>query len=212
MKIQIALDRLSKEECVSVLAKTSPYIDWIEVGTGVIKQYGVAIIQDIKKRYPKKILVADMKTCDAGKYEAKQAFEAGADITTVMAYADNQTIVDMLEVAKEYGTRIMIDLLGVKDRKRVEELKELNVDLVSLHVGKDMQKNAPLQDDVFELVKGIDDLEVAIAGGINLTSIDEIMVKGPDVLIVGSAITSAENPRDIALQMKGVINHFESNR
>jgi 3-hexulose-6-phosphate synthase len=65
MKLQIALDRLSKEECISILAETSPYVDWIEVGTGVIKQYGVSIIEDIKKQYPKKIIVADMKTSEA---------------------------------------------------------------------------------------------------------------------------------------------------
>lgn len=211
MKLQIALDRLSKEECISILAETSPFVDWIEVGTGVIKQYGVSIIEDIKKRYPEKIVVADMKTCDAGKHEAKQAFEAGADITTVMAYADNQTIVDMLAVAEKHNKRVMVDLLGVKNKTRVEELKALNVDLVSLHVGKDMQQNAQLQVDMFNLVKGIEDLEVAIAGGINLDSLDEVMAKGPNVLIVGSTITSAANPGDIAKQMKGMIKRFENN-
>lgn len=211
MKLQIALDRLSKEDCLRILAETNPYVDWIEVGTGVIKQYGVSIIEDIKKLYPEKILVADMKTCDAGKHEAKQAFEAGADITTVMAYADNQTIIDMLVVAKKHNKRVMVDLLGVKSKTRVEELKALTVDLVSLHVGKDMQQNAQLQVDVFDLVTGIEDLEVAIAGGINLKSLDEVMAKGPNVLIVGSTITSAENPGDIASQMKGMIKHFENN-
>ena len=211
MKLQIALDRLSKEECIRILAETNSYVDWIEVGTGVIKQYGVSIIEDIKKLYPEKILVADMKTCDAGKHEAKQAFEAGADITTVMAYADNQTIVDMLVVAKKHNKRVMVDLLGVKSKTHVEELKALTVDLVSLHVGKDMQQNAQLQVDVFDLVKGIEDLEVAIAGGINLNSLDEVMAKGPNVLIVGSTITSAENPGDIASQMKGMIKRFENN-
>jgi 3-hexulose-6-phosphate synthase len=211
MKLQIALDRLSKEECISILAETSPYVDWIEVGTGVIKQYGVSIIEDIKKQFPEKIIVSDMKTCDAGKHEAKQAFEAGADITTVMAYADNQTIIDMLAVAEKHNKRVMVDLLGVKNNTRVEELKALNVDLVSLHVGKDMQQNTQLHADVFDLVKGIEDLEVAIAGGINLASLEEVMAKGPNVLIVGSTITSAANPGDIAKQMKGMINRFENN-
>ena len=211
MKLQIALDRLSKEECISILAETSPYVDWIEVGTGVIKQYGVSLIEYIKKQYPEKIIVADMKTCYAGKHEEKKAFEAGAEITTVMAYADNQTILDMLAVAKKHNKRVMVDLLGVKSKTRVEELKALNVDLVSLHVGKDMQQNTQLQVDVFDLVKGIEGLEVAIAGGINLKNLDEVMAKGPNVLIVGSTITSVANPGDIAKQMKGMINHFENN-
>lgn len=211
MKLQIALDRLSKEECLSVLEESSSWIDWIEIGTGVIKQYGVSIIQDIKERYPGKVFVADMKTCDAGKHEAKQAFEAGADITTVMAYADDQTILDMLEVAKKYNKRVMVDLLGVKSKIRIEELKKLGVDLVSLHVGKDMQQNESLQVDVFDLVKGIEGVEVAIAGGIHLDSLESIMIKGPDILIVGSAITGAISPGNIASKMKGMIQHFERN-
>lgn len=211
MKLQIALDRLSKEECLSILAETSSFIDWIEVGTGVIKQYGVSIIKDIKEAYPEKVILADMKTCDAGKHEAKQAFEAGADITTVMAYADNQTILDMLEVATRSEKRIMVDLLGVKSSERVAELKDLGVDLVSLHVGKDMQKNTSLQANVFDLVKGIDGVEVAIAGGITLDSLEGVLAKGPNILIVGSTLTGAKNARDIASEMKGMINHFEEN-
>lgn len=211
MKLQIALDRLSQEECLSVLEETSPWVDWIEIGTGVIKQYGVSIIQAIKDQHSEKVFVADMKTCDAGKHEAEQAFRAGADITTVMAYADDQTILDMLEVSKKHNKRIMVDLLGVKSKMRIEELKELGVDLVGLHVGKDMQQNESLQVDLFDLVKGIEEIEVAIAGGVNLDSLDNIMVKRPDVLIVGSAITGAINPRNIASQMKGMIQHFEKN-
>jgi len=117
----------------------------------------------------------------------------------------------MLAVAKQYDKRVMVDLLGVKSKNRVEELKALNVDLVSLHVGKDMQQNAQLQVNVFDLVKGIEDLEIAIAGGINLASLDDVMANGPDVLIVGSTITSAESPGDIASEMKGMINRFENN-
>lgn len=211
MKLQIALDRLSQEECLNVLEETSPWVDWIEIGTGVIKQYGVSIIQAIKDQHPEKVFVADMKTCDAGKHEAEQAFMAGADITTVMAYADDQTILDMLEVSKKHNKRIMVDLLGVKSKMRIEELKELGVDLVGLHVGKDMQQNESLQVDLFDLVKGIEGIEVAIAGGVNLDSLDNIMVKRPDVLIVGSAITGAVNPGNIASQMKGMIQHFEKN-
>lgn len=208
MKLQIALDRLSKEECLSILEKTSSSVDWIEVGTGVIKQYGVSIIEDIRKAYPKKVIVADMKTCDAGKHEAKQAFGAGADITTVMAFADNQTILDMLEVATKNSKRIMVDLLGVKSNERVAELKALGADLVCLHVGKDMQKNKSIQADVFELVNGVDGIEVAIAGGITLESLEAVIEKSPNILIVGSSITNALNAKAVALQMKGMINHF----
>ena len=205
MNLQLALDRLTRDECFLLLKKTEASVDWIEVGTGVIKEYGMAIVREIKAAYPEKVVVADMKTCDAGKHETIQAFEAGADITTVMAFSADKTILDTLQVAKEYDKRVMIDLLGVKDRDRLVELQNLGVDLVSLHYGKDMQLEGEMGANLFALTKGLQNLEVAVAGGINLASLPEVVENQPDTVIVGSAITKAENPNEAAATMKGML-------
>jgi 3-keto-L-gulonate-6-phosphate decarboxylase len=39
---------------------------------------------------------------------------------------------------------------------------------------------------------------VAIAGGIGEGNIAEVIEAGPDVVVVGSAITGADNPREVA--------------
>src|SRR5690625_7829019 len=109
MKLQLALDRLTEKECLSVLEETKESIDIIEVGTGVIKEYGMSIVRTIRELYPDRLIVADMKTCDAGKHEALQAFEAGADITTVMALSADATITDTLKVTKESGKQVKIE-------------------------------------------------------------------------------------------------------
>lgn len=211
MNFQLALDRLTREQCFQLLKETESSIDWIEVGTGVIKEYGMAIVRDIKEAYPDKVLVADMKTCDAGKHEAIQAFEAGADITTVMAFSADKTIVDTLEVARKYGKRIMIDLLGVTDASRVAGLQKLGVDLVSLHYGKDMQLEGEMGEDLFSLIEGIEGMEVAIAGGINKESLGALSGKPLDTVIIGSAITAAENPGQAAKELKEVAKQHEIN-
>ncbi|MFC0274545.1 3-hexulose-6-phosphate synthase [Metabacillus herbersteinensis] len=211
MKFQIALDRLTRDECFEILNETASSIDWIEVGTGVIKQYGMTIVREIKEAYPNKVLVADMKTCDAGKHEAIQAFEAGADITTVMAFSANKTIADTLEVAKHYGKRIMIDLLGVTDPNRLVELQKLDVDLVSLHYGKDMQQEGEMGADLFSLTQGLTGMEVAIAGGISRDSLPGLLEKRLDIFIIGSAVTKADNPRKAASEMKEVVKQYEIN-
>lgn len=211
MNFQLALDRLTREQCFQLLKETEVSIDWIEVGTGVIKEYGMSIVCDIKKAYPDKVLVADMKTCDAGKHEAIQAFEAGADITTVMAFSADKTIQDTLEVAKEYGKRVMIDLLGVKDSSRLIELQKLGVDLVSLHYGKDMQLEGEMGENLFSLTEGLTGIEVAIAGGINKQSLAGLAGKSIDTVIIGSAVTAADNPGHAAYEMKEVMDQHEIN-
>lgn len=206
MKLQLALDRLERKECFELLEATKASIDWIEVGTGVIKEYGMAIVREIKDSYPNHTLVADMKTCDAGKHEAKQAFEAGADIVTVMAFSADQTIKDTLNVAQQYKKRIMIDLLGITDKKRIVELENLGVDLVSLHFGKDMQQEKEVSTNLFDLVNETSNFEVSVAGGINEYSLPDMVKQNPNIVIVGSAITSADNPKEVSLKLKGMIS------
>lgn len=195
MKIQLALDRLTKKECCQILDQTKDSIDIIEVGTGVIKEYGMSIVKEIKEKYSALTLLADMKTCDAGRSEALQAFRSGADIMTVMAFSANQTIMDTLSIAQEYEKRVMIDLLGIQTRDRVKELVYLGCDLFCIHLGKDMQQHKTL--DINELLKLVDglDVDVAIAGGVDATMIQEIKQLPINIAIVGSAITSSENPK-----------------
>lgn len=97
----------------------------------------------MKQTFPEKIMIADMKTCDAGKQEAVQAFKAGADLTAVMAFSADQTILDLLEVARQYGKRVMIDFLRVKEQ-RLLELGELKADLVFSTMEWICSSNRPL--------------------------------------------------------------------
>ncbi|WP_082232445.1 3-hexulose-6-phosphate synthase [Halobacillus massiliensis] len=210
MKLQLALDRLEEEKCMEIIEETRDSVDWIEIGTGVIKEYGMAVIRKVRSRYPHAVIVADMKTCDAGKHEAEQAFKAGADITTVMAFSADQTIKDMLAEAEACKGRVMVDLLGLQDKKRMKELRDLGVDLVSLHFGKDMQKNGQIDQSIFELVQDFPELETAVAGGISLESLPDVMPFKPDTLIVGGAITKQENYRQAAQQIKEAIHSYET--
>ncbi|MFD1037554.1 3-hexulose-6-phosphate synthase [Virgibacillus byunsanensis] len=204
MNLQLALDRLTREECLRIVDETKDEIDFIEVGTGVIKEYGMAIVREMRELYPDKAIVADMKTCDAGGHEAKQAFEAGTDIVTVMAFSSDLTIKDTLQVAQQYGKQVMVDLLEVSSRDRMEQLKKIDVRLVSLHVGKDKQQEGNFDTELFSLVKGLD-FEVTVAGGINLDTLPDIIQEKPDTVIVGSAITKSENPKEVASKMRKMI-------
>lgn len=201
MKLQLALDRLTKETCIQLATETIDSVDVIEIGTGVIKEYGMPIVREMRQLFPKTCILADMKICDAGKHEARQAFEAGADIVTVMAFASDQTIQDTLHVAKEMNKKTMVDLLEVHSSERVKELDQLGVTLVSLHVGKDTQSKSGFHSGLFSIIDGFD-FNVAVAGGIQLENVAEIVSYCPHYVIVGSAITGAESPAEAAREIK----------
>ncbi|KOS60568.1 orotidine 5'-phosphate decarboxylase [Lysinibacillus agricola] len=206
MKIQLALDRMAIEDCIQLVETTEKYIQWIEVGTGVIKEYGMAAVRELSTRFQGKTIVADMKTCDAGKHESMQAFESGATITTVMGFAPNATIKQCLEVATEYGGEVMIDLLGVETANRVKKIYELGARLFCLHVGKDMQQNGELvSSSLFKLVEGLEGIRIAAAGGITEKTVSDLLVAGVEILIVGSFITGSTEPEANAKLFSDVI-------
>ncbi|MGP4079044.1 3-hexulose-6-phosphate synthase [Pseudalkalibacillus sp. R45] len=201
--IQLALDRLTRQECHKITEQASPYVDYVEIGTGVLKEYGMEIVREMKGRNPDKVIVADMKTCDAGK-------EAGADITTVMGFAADQTIVDSLNEAREHGKKVMVDLLGITAEKRLQELKELGVQLVSVHIGKDMQHSNALES-LNPYMKLSNDFHVFVAGGVKPDRVEKFHQLNPAVYIVGSYITESESPSQATKTIKEVIQSFETN-
>lgn len=203
MKLQLALDRMTRDTCLSLVQETQEFVDIVEIGTGVIKEYGMAVIRELHSHFPNKLLLADMKTCDAGKHEATQAFEAGAQIVTAMAFSANKTIEEMLEVAEVFQGTVVIDLLGIQDSTRVKELYALGVRHFCLHKGKDMQlANHLAKAEDFEMVQGLDDCIIYIAGGISREMVPLFKDTPIDILIVGSGITNAPVPAKAAQQLR----------
>lgn len=207
MKIQLALDRLPKEDCFRLVGETVDFIDLIEIGTGVIKEYGMDIVREMKQRHPGKLLLADMKTCDAGKSEASQAFSAGADIVTVMGFAGNATVSGALEAAAEFGKTVMIDLLEVREPERVKELSGLGVDLFCIHIGKDSQEQGRAAGTAsLDLLADVPSARIAVAGGLNKEAVKGLAGSRVEIAIVGSAITGSQNPKEAARHIRQVID------
>lgn len=207
MKIQLALDRLPKEECFRLVGETFEYVDLIEIGTGVIKEYGMDIVRQMKQRYPETTLLADMKICDAGRSEAIQAFSAGADIVTVMGFASNETVCGVLEAAQQYRKDVMIDLLEIKDSTKVKKLADLGGDLFCVHIGKDSQKQGEVVGMAsLNLMSDVYSARIALAGGLNKELIKGLHSSSIEIAIVGSAITGSENPREAARQIREALD------
>ena len=124
MKLQVAIDLLSTCNALTLLNKIAPYVDVIELGTPLIKQEGLSVVKYVKAAYPEKLVFADLKTIDTGESEADLAFDAGADIMTVLGLAGDNTIVGAVKSGKKHKKSVVADMIGVKDR--LSRLKELN--------------------------------------------------------------------------------------
>ncbi|MEH7403858.1 3-hexulose-6-phosphate synthase [Gottfriedia acidiceleris] len=204
MNIQLALDRMGIAEAIQLSKEVEPHIDWIEVGTSLIKEFGMASVTEIKQAFPTKTIVADIKTIDNARYEFELCFQAGADVATVMGVSPLVTIDACMEVAKRYNKKVMIDLLNTTDEQKNSLLK-YNEAIFCDHVSKDQQEESGNRN-IGTRIGDEQSIQLAVAGGITFDSIGSLIEKvNPDVVIVGSAITKANNPSDASKKFKQLI-------
>ena len=197
MKLQVALDcNFSVVSALSLLEKIADCVDIIEAGTPFIVESGLLLVRQLKEAFPEKQVSADLKIADAGHYEASRAFEAGADIATVLAMADDVTIMNARDAAHELGREIMVDMLNTQNlEERIARIDAFGVDYICLHTSKDLQKVDRDACRAFEkLRKCVKNSKLALAGGISPENIEQFASIKPDVIIVGEAITAADDP------------------
>ncbi len=198
MKLQIALDLVNLNEAIRIARRAlEGGADIIEAGTPLIKFYGVKAIERLRKAFPHTTIVADMKTIDAGALEAEIAFQAGADIVTVLGVASDRTVSEVIRMAREYGGKVMADLMRVQDKpKRALELESLGVDYILVHTGIDEQTLGKRPIDDLIAVEQNTVIPLAVAGGITDKEIDSIKKFRVEIVIVGRYVTKAADPKE----------------
>jgi 3-hexulose-6-phosphate synthase len=206
--IQVALDSLDYEQTLALARQAAPYVDIIEVGTPCLKCNGLAIVKALKAQHPDKLLFVDLKTMDAGYYEAEPFFKAGADITTVLGTADLGTVKGVVDVANAYGKQAQVDLINVTDKTaRAQEAVRLGAHIIGIHTGIDQQLagQTPFADLAALVGLGLN-VKVSVAGGIKQSTIEQVVKAGPNIVVVGGAITGAKAPDVAAREIRDLVN------
>lgn len=195
--LQIALDVPSLEKTRSIIAEL-PESDRIilEVGTPLLKKYGVKVIRDLRDMAKDVFIIADLKTLDVGKVEVDLAFEETADAVVVAGLAAKETLDGFIYEAKKLGIYAIVDMMNVEDPlKKLQGLKDMP-DVVILHRGIDTETGKSLSLDVIQKLKQafVDKrFLVAVAGGIIPETAKEALEKGADIVIVGRYVTQSKD-------------------
>lgn len=200
--MQVALDLVELMKAVDIASKialaTKCEHVWIEAGTPLIKSWGMLAIKALKE-LTNCYVVADTKTMDVPSVEARIAFDAGADAYTVLGVADDDTLKEAMEVKARYGKNFFVDLIGCKDPyRRALEVVKYEPDVLLFHIGISVQRARGITGDELAKeavkVKHETGVKVGIAGGLKPGTIKPMIQQGIDVVVIGSAITSAHNP------------------
>ncbi|RDW15516.1 3-hexulose-6-phosphate synthase [Oceanobacillus chungangensis] len=207
MELQLALDLVNIPEAIELVKEVEESIDIVEIGTPIINSEGHAAVREMKNAFPNLTVLADVKIMDAAGYEVSQASAAGADIITILGAAEDSSIQGAVEEAKKLGKKILVDLIAVKDiEKRAKELDSFGVDYICVHTGYDLQAEGKNSFEDLETIKGVvKNAKTAIAGGIKLETLPEVIKSQPDLIIVGGGITSKDDKNAVAAEMKKLI-------
>ncbi|ELK48539.1 UNVERIFIED_CONTAM: 3-hexulose-6-phosphate synthase [Halobacillus marinus] len=207
MKLQLALDLVNIPEAIEVVKEVEAYIDVVEIGTPVVINEGLKAVKEMKAAFPNLTVLADLKIMDAAGYEVSQASAAGADIITILGTAEDESIKGAVAEAKNQGKEILVDMIAVKDiAARAEELDQLGADYICVHTGYDLQAEGKDSfQDLHTIKSVVKNAKTAIAGGIKLETLPEVVKQNPDLVIVGGGITSKEDKQATAREMQTLL-------
>jgi 3-hexulose-6-phosphate synthase len=205
--LQLALDLTSLDRAAELVAKLSPTLGRIEIGTPLAIAAGLTAIERIRPlSRPGAVIVADVKICDAGEKIARSAYAAGADVVTVVAPAiDEITWRGVLTAAADHGrggrdpAPILVDTVGA--RADPAALGRLAAAAAAAGVAIDLclhrPKTAPPSfADLIRPLYGhrLAFDRLAVAGKLTPAQARPALEAGFGTLIVGGAVTEADDP------------------
>jgi len=207
MELQLALDLVDIPQAKQLVKEVEAYIDIVEIGTPVVINEGLRAVKEIKEAFPHLRVLADLKVMDAAGYEVMKASEAGADIVTVLGASEDMTIKGAVEEARKQGKQILVDMIAVKDLAgRAREVDALGVDYICVHTGYDLQAVGQNSfADLLTIKSAVKHAKTAIAGGIKLSTLPEVIKATPDLVIVGGGITGQADKQAAAAEMRQLI-------
>jgi len=213
--LQVALDFTSLPRALAMALKVADEVDIIEAGTPLCKAVGVEIVHALRELFPNKLILADFKTPDVGGLEAQMAFDAGADMMTVIGGAPLATIESALQVAHQRGKEILVELTGVRDiLARAQEWRAIGVERLVYHRGWDEQAaHREWSTYDLDLIRELIAMgfRVTVTGGITVDLLALFRGLPLSIIIAGRAIHQSPDPAGAARQMREAIARLWGN-
>jgi 3-hexulose-6-phosphate synthase/6-phospho-3-hexuloisomerase len=207
--LQVALDLLELKRALQIAEEAlQGGADWIEAGTPLIKSEGMHAVTALRKRFPDRVIVADMKVADTGTIEVEMAAKAGASLVCILADADDSVIREAVRAGRLYGVQIMADLINTSSPvERARELEAMGVDYLCAHTGIDQQMVGLHSLDLLASLKGEVNILLAVAGGLGAEEASVAVGQGAQIVIIGGTIVRSADVTASTRKIREAIDH-----
>lgn len=206
MKLEISYNVADLEEAIRIAEQTAQYADALHLGNLLLLSNGRSAITRFRETFPDKDLHLDTKLSE--HWSANMDFFAycGIKQISVLAGISNKIIQQFAAAAHEKKVLVALDLVACPAPEQgVFDAEMLDIDSI-------VYRNPLLKDDSISLVerwasvRGNTKLPIYIAGNISLDAMPAIREMAPEGIIVGSLITHATNPGEMAEKIRAMID------
>lgn len=190
--VQVSIDLTSIEEALKIAdVAVRAGVDWLEAGTPLILAEGLHSVRALHQACPNHPIVADLKTMDGGYLEAELMAKAGASLVVVMGVAHPATIRAVVRCGKDYGIKVMGDILAAPEKVECAKMLErLGVDYIIVHTGYDERKENPglsPLDDLDAVVRAVN-IPVQAVGGLTIEQAASMPQHGAPLVVIGAPL------------------------
>jgi 3-hexulose-6-phosphate synthase len=191
---------------ISLAKNVEDFCDAFEIGPVLLMQYGINAIKEFRTAFPQKTIICDSNITEFEKEMVALASQAGADWVTALAGAGTNTIHNTCSSAHSAGKKVMIDFIDAASAGQIAaDAKSFGADALVVHNHPDANPYALL--DRWDMVKGNTTLPVFISTNVTRANLNDLIKLDPAGIIVGHAVTLAENPREEAEYFYNIIKN-----
>ena len=205
-QLQMTFDHGKRHELIRLAGVMADHVDIIEIGYPELITFGLDLVREIHEAHPDVKLCADAKVFHGGSGVTRRCFDAGATIVSVLGYAPNEVITQMVGHAHEYGGAIMCDLDGIRNvGKRAAEVDRLGVRYCQISTGYMMEHEydlrKPQRRSIFQLrplekaaavKRNLIHSKLAIGTGIDESNLDEVLKLDPEIVMIGRGVYAVD--------------------
>jgi 3-hexulose-6-phosphate synthase len=195
--VQISLDLTDIKEAIETARiAVEAGVDWLEAGTPLILAEGLHGVRALRREFPDRPIVADLKTMDGGYLEAEMMAKAGATHVVVMARAHAETIKCVVKAGRDFGVKVMGDNMVCEDKAAASKwMEDLGVDYIVHHTGFDERNGvfadtgkrlSPL-DDLKSVVEAVS-VPVQAVGGLSIEEAISMPKHGAPLVVIGAPL------------------------
>lgn len=207
MELHFSFNNSTIEAALAIAEETAEFCDAFRIGPVLLMHYGIESIRAFRAKFPQKTLFIETRIIDHEKELVSLAASVGGDWVTVLADAHQPIIRATTTHARSAGVKVMLDLAGISSfGQRVLEATAMGIQALMFHYIPDLESTDVFADR-WEMARGNTSLPIYISTAITRENVRTMTKLAPAGIIVGGAVTEADDPAEEARFFNGVIKH-----